>query len=81
MIKEYQRRPKSLNLESSAPNPIFFPSFDSSNQAQSETRRPLSVLPRLTLSFTPEYGDEKDGDPLEKRKPTDIATFGDRRVV
>jgi hypothetical protein len=77
-------RPKSLILESSAPNPIVFASFDSSNQTQwqSQTRRPLSELPRLTLSLTSESGDEIDDDPLEKKqKPTDIATFGDHHAV
>lgn len=74
-------RPKSLILESTAPNPIVFASPDSSYQTQSETRRPLSVLPRLTLSFTPEYGDEMDNDLLEKQKPTNIATFGEHREV
>jgi hypothetical protein len=74
-------RPKSLNLESSAPNPIVFASFGSSNQTQLQTRRPLSELPRLTLSFTSESGDEMDDDPPEKQKPADMATFGDHRVV
>jgi hypothetical protein len=74
-------RPKSLNLSSSTLNPIVFPSLDSSNQMQSHTRRPVAELPRLTLSFTSESGDEMDGDPLEKQKPADIATFGDHHVV
>ena len=39
------------------------------------------MLPRLTLSFTPEYGDEMDNDLLEKQKPTNIATFGEHREV
>lgn len=76
MIKEYQRRPRSLHLSSSAPNPMDFPSFDSTSQTQ--TRRPLVELPRLTLNFSTESGDEMDD---EKRKPTDIATFGVRHVV
>jgi hypothetical protein len=74
-------RPKSLNLGSSTPNPIVFPPFDLSNQTLSQTRRPLAELPRLTLSFTSESGDELDDDHLEKQTPTDKATFGDRHVV
>lgn len=74
-------RPKSLNLSSSTPNPILFASFDSSHQVLSQTRRPLSELPRLTLSFTSESGDEMDDDLLEKQTPTDMATFGGRLAV
>ena len=73
-------RPKSLNLGSSAPNPIVFP-FNSSNQPQSQTRRPVAELPRLTLPFTSESSDALDDDLLEKQKPTDVATFGDHHVV
>jgi hypothetical protein len=74
-------RPKSLNLSSSTPNPIVFPPFDSGNQMQSQTRRPVAELPRLTLSFTSESGDEMDDDPPEKQKPTDMAKFGHHHVV
>jgi len=81
MIKEYQRRPVSLSLESSAPNPVVFTSFESSIQTQSQTRRPLSELPRLTLSFLSESGDEMDDAPPEKQKPTDMATFRGHHVV
>lgn len=75
-------RPKSLYLSSSAPNPIVIPSFTSSYQTESETRRPLPELPRLTLSFVSESSDDAmDDDPLEKQKHTNMATFGDHHVV
>lgn len=74
-------RPKSLNLGSSIPNPIVFPSFGSSNQIQSQTRGPLAELPRLNFSFTSESSDATDDEPLEKQRPGNMATFGDHQVV
>ncbi|KAI0278074.1 hypothetical protein BGY98DRAFT_975877 [Russula aff. rugulosa BPL654] len=81
MIKEYQRRPKSLNLSISAPNPIVYTSFNPNNQTEPLTRRPVGELPRLTLSFTPEASDEMGDGPPEKRKHTDMDTFENHHVV
>lgn len=75
------RHPKSLQLSSSTPNPITFPSFESSIQTQSLTRRPVAELPRLTLSFVSESSNATDDDLPKKQKSDDIATFGDHHVV
>jgi hypothetical protein len=67
--------PKSLDVGSSAPNPIIFASLNSNNLTRSQT------LERLTLSFPEsESSDAQDG-PLEKQEFAGIATFGEHEVV
>jgi len=77
MIKEYQRRPKSLNLNNASANPIVFATFNSSRQIQSQAR--TTERPRLTLSFA--ESDTTDDDMLEKQRSADITTFRERHVV
>jgi hypothetical protein len=68
-------QPKSLNLGSSAPNPIVFASLDSNNLTQPQ------IMERPTLSFPKSESSDTEDGPLEKQKSTGMASFGGHEVA